>query len=84
MTLPDERYRAVIQTREFLKELMDPSKTPRLSKEIRRQATWCLRHYPDISEMKAAARYAPSVFQEQMEPVTRLLAQYEESKKEND
>lgn len=80
MTLPDERYRAVIQTREFLKELTDHLKTPRIPKRIRQQAQWCLRHYPLPYEMQHAAKSAPDVFQEKMEPVTKLFAKYEESK----
>jgi hypothetical protein len=32
--------------------------------------------------MTRAAEHAPDVFQERMEPVTRLFKQYEESKKE--
>lgn len=46
MTLPDERIAAIKNTREFLRQLLDPKKTPRIPSEIRRQAYWCLRHYP--------------------------------------
>ena len=85
MTLPDERYRAVVQTRMFLHELLNPKITPRIPKKIRQQASWCLRHYPSEWEMKRAADGAPDVFQERMEAVTRLIAQYEQSKsKENE
>ena len=80
MTLPDERYRAVIQTREFLFDLADPKKTPRLSKQIRQQAIWCLRHYPSAWDMEAASREAPEVFAKTMDPLHRLIAQYQEDK----
>ena len=64
MTLPYERKRAVLQTGEFLKDLMDPKKTPRVPKEIRKQAYRCLRHYPLTYEMERAAEQAPDVFGE--------------------
>ena len=80
MTLPDERYRAVIQTREFLFDLADPKKTPRLPKQIRQQAIWCLRHYPSAWDMEAASREAPEVFAKTMDPLHRLIAQYQEDK----
>jgi hypothetical protein len=78
MTLPDERYRAVVQTQRFLLEILT---TPRVPKAIKDQARWCLRHYPSEYDMQIAAIGAPEVFQKQMEPVTRLFKQYEESKK---
>jgi hypothetical protein len=78
MTLPDERYRAVVQTEKFLREILT---TPRVPKNIKDQARWCLRHYPSDWDMKMAAEGAPEYFQETMEPVTRLFKQYEESKK---
>jgi len=78
MTLPDERYRAVIQTEKFLREILT---TPRVPKAIKDQARWCLRHYPSHWDMQMAAEGAPDHFQETMEPVTRLFKQYEESKK---
>ena len=78
MTLPDERYRAVVQTEKFLREILT---TPRVPKNIKDQARWCLRHYPSHWDMKMAAEGAPEYFQETMEPVTRLFKQYEEGKK---
>lgn len=62
MTLPNERYRAVVQTREFLLELLDPQKTPRLPKDIRQRALWLLRHYPLDFEMDIAADRIPDFF----------------------
>lgn len=79
MTLPDERFRAVIQTEKFLREILT---TPRVPKAIKDHARWCLRHYPSHWDMKMAAEGASDYFQETMEPVTRLFKQYEESKKE--
>jgi hypothetical protein len=78
MTLPDERYRAVVKTQEFLVEILN---TPRVPKAIKDGARYCLRHYPSAWDMKQAAENCPDVFQERIEPVTRLFKQYEESKK---
>lgn len=82
MTLPDERYRAVVWTEKFLKDLCNPTKTPRVPKHIREHARSLLRHYPSTWDMNRASDGAPDVFQERMEPVTRLMKQYEESKKD--
>ena len=81
MTLPDERYRAVMMTRSFMYDLCDPKKTPGVPKTIRDQARSCLRHYPDTWEMQQAADASPHIFAEHMEAVTRLFKQYEENKK---
>jgi hypothetical protein len=80
MTLPDERYRAVIQTEKFLKELLS---TPRVPKHIKDSARSCLRHYPSTWDLDRASIGAPEVFQPQMEDVTKLFRQYEATKNEN-
>jgi hypothetical protein len=82
MTLPDERYRAVKYTYQFLCDLMDHTKTPRVPKAIREQARSCLRHYPSEWDLRQAAEGAPHVFQEQMEPVTRIFMVYKEEQEE--
>ena len=46
MTLPSERYNAILRTEKFLIELLDPSKTPRVPRYIRERVYSCLRHYP--------------------------------------
>lgn len=80
MTLPDERFRAVKQVRQFLYSLADPKAIAGIPKEIRQRARDLLRHYPDDFDLINAANLAPSVFQEQMEPVTRLFEQYQQSR----
>lgn len=82
MTLPDERYRAVIQTEKFLQALSHSSETKRIPLQIRQQARALLRHYPSQWDMQRAADGSPNVFQERMEDVTRLFKQYEQSKNE--
>ena len=81
MTLPDERYRAVVQTAKFLESLSYSSETKRVPLAVRQEARRLLRHYPNDWDMNAACQLAPHVFQERMEEVTRLFKQYEEGKK---
>ena len=78
MTLPDERYRAVMAARELLFDLTDPKVTPRIPQMIRLRAGHCLRHYPSEWELDMASRGAPDVFQKKMEPLYRMIKQYEE------
>lgn len=80
MTLPDERYRAVKMTRQFLQDLMSSEKTPRIPSFIRSQARGLLRHYPSDWDMNRAAQNTPDVFAENMEAVTRMFKQYEQGK----
>ena len=63
MTLPDERYRAVLAAEQFLQDLMDSSKTPRVPAAIRQRARAVLRHYPSKFDMDRAATAADWVFQ---------------------
>ena len=83
MTLPDERYRAVKWAERFLTELAtDRKKYPRIPLTVRREAMSILRHYPGDWDMQRAAANSPEVFQERMEPVYRIIKQYEEGKKD--
>jgi hypothetical protein len=80
MTLPDERYRAVIQARRLLEELCDPKLTPRVAGGIRDRARGALRHFPTDYDMKRAEELAPQIFEEHMEPVYRMVKQYNQDK----
>jgi hypothetical protein len=62
VTLPVERTRAVLWTRKFLFDLLDPRKTPRVPRSVRRTAASLLRHYPWTSDMIEVSRRAPDVF----------------------
>lgn len=55
MTVPVERTNAVIYTEQFLCDLLDPKKTPRVPKSIRQQASRLLRHYPSRFHMETIA-----------------------------
>ncbi len=63
MTMPDERSRAVIMTREFLLSLMHGD-IKRVPKEVKGRARSLLRHYPSKFYIDQAAKTSPSVFGE--------------------
>lgn len=71
MTLPDERYRALKQSRKLLEELCDPGKTPRVPSIIRDRARTILRHYPWDSDLDELAANSPEVL-EKNSPGDRL------------
>ena len=64
VTMPDERRNAVNITRQFLLDLLDPKKTPRVTSAVRKEAGRCLRHYPGEYYMLKASEQAPTVFGE--------------------
>lgn len=62
MTMNYERRNSVNRTRDFLYELMDPMKTPRVPKEVRDEARACLKHFPSEYDMERASEQAPEIF----------------------
>lgn len=62
MTVPSERTHAVLNTRNFLRSLLDPKQTPRVPRDIRRQASWLLKHYPAPFEMDRVGRLLPETW----------------------
>jgi len=81
MTLPDERYQAIRQARQFLIDLCDRTVTPKIPRAIRGEAYRILRHYPSDYDLERLAEKAPDVIIEKMEPVYRIIRQYEEETK---
>jgi hypothetical protein len=79
MTLPDERYRAVVQTQRFLLQILT---TPRVPKAVKDEARACLRHYPSEYDMKKVSQTSADIFAERMEDVTRMFKQYEQTQAE--
>lgn len=61
--MPDERYRAVNNVREFLRDLLDPKKTPKVPKWIRKEAYYCLKHYPSSLDIRQAKTRYDDVFE---------------------
>ncbi len=82
MTLPDERYRSVKQTAEFLQRLAG-GEYPRVPKAVRQEAYRLLRHYPNTWDLRRVAAAAPEVFQEQMEPLYRMVLQHDQQQSES-
>lgn len=81
MTLPDERYRAVVQTAKFLQSLSYSSEIKRVPLAVRQEARRLLRHYPSEYDMLKTSQTSPDIFQERIEDVTRMFKQYEESQR---
>ena len=79
MTLPDERYRAVVQTQRFLLRILT---TPRVPKAVKDEARACLRHYPSEYDMKKVSQTSADIFAERMEDVARMFKKYEEGRNE--
>jgi len=84
MTLPDERYRSLVQTKKFLMELLSPHMTPRVPKIIRQRASGLLRHWPDDYHMEIMCREMPDHFAKSLEPLTRMIMVYKEEQKEEE
>lgn len=64
MTTPDERTRAVMQTRGFLQELAWAAADSGVSEPVRKEANRLLRHYPSGSNMDLAHQALPQWFGE--------------------
>ena len=50
MSLRYEQRRALLMTRDLLRDLLHPSTRPRTVRELRERASRCLRHYPCLRE----------------------------------
>jgi hypothetical protein len=62
MTIPYERTRAILETRRFLRELVNPGDTPRVPKAVRDEALRLLRHYPGYLEIELAHKSLPHLY----------------------
>ena len=61
MTMPDERYRAILETEKFLVKLAVPSQSPGVPKYIRDAARSLLRHYPSEYYLDELSFTAPDI-----------------------
>ena len=68
MTIPIERTRAVNSTYDFLCDLLDPKKTPRVPKEVRQRAHQLLKHYPSRWDMEMVVQEGSSRFGDEKNP----------------
>lgn len=62
MTLPNEKTRAVLAAQTFLRDLLDPKKTPKVPKTIRRRAYAVLKHFPGSYDLLASAEVLPKIW----------------------
>ena len=63
MTTPEDRYRALKQSRKLLEELCDPGKTPRVPSIVRDRARSILRHYPSDYNLDQLAENNPELLE---------------------
>lgn len=73
MTLPDERYWALIKTEQFLLRLQNPQQSPRVPRYVREQAGSLLRHYPGTYYIEELARRSPTILSPEIEPLHRMI-----------
>ena len=62
MTMPFERTRAVLQTREFLQWVLSAEATSEMFMQAKREARTLLRHYPSSMDMHLAHLACPQWF----------------------
>jgi hypothetical protein len=79
MTLPDERYRALMWAKTLLEDIASPNKTKRIPKEIRQRAYSALRHFPDEYYLSMLAEARPDIIErrgEPFDPLYKLVKEY--------
>lgn len=80
MTLPDERYCAIIYAMNLCEDLLDPKKTPRVPKEVRSRARSVLRHFPDEYYLSMLAEARPDVIERRgdpYDPLYKIVKEYD-------
>lgn len=61
MTMPDERYRAMVEGLKLIEDLLIPQVTPRVPGEVRERARWIMRHHPSQQELTRLASKVPDM-----------------------
>lgn len=85
MTLPDERYRAIMFAKSLCEDLLDSSKTPRVPKDIRRRALGVLRHFPEEYYLSMLADSRPDIIERRgdpYDPLYKMVKEYELGKED--
>ncbi len=49
---PEDQMRSLVGVRDFLRRLTDTKETPRIPREVRREARAIMRHYPPEHELR--------------------------------
>lgn len=78
MTLPDERYRAIMFAKSLCEDLLYSHKTPRVPKAIRERARGVLRHFPDEYYLSMLAEARPDIIERRGEPYDPLYKMVKE------
>ena len=55
LMIDEPEYHSLKETYKFLCDLIDPAKYPRIPAKIRKNASYCLRHYPIRRDLKEIA-----------------------------
>ena len=82
MTLADERWRSLVETKKFLMTLLSPHATPKVPRVIRERARSLLRHWPDNYHLEKMTIDMPHDFAKEMEPLYRMVKQREQERNE--
>lgn len=62
MTVPFERTRSLVQTKELLQRLQDAEGTPDVPAWLREEAAALLHHYPTFAELELAHQALPETY----------------------
>jgi len=82
VTLADERWRSLVETKKFLMTLLSPHATPKVPRVIRERARSLLRHWPDDYHLEKMTIDMPHDFIKEMEPLYRMVKQREQERNE--
>lgn len=82
MTLADERWRSLVETKKFLMTLLSPHATPKVPRVIRERALALLRHWPADYHLEKMTIDMPHDFAKEMEPLYRMVKQREQERNE--
>ena len=74
MSLPEEKYRALMNARQFLIDLLYPSVYKKVPKIVRESARACLKHYPQVYELEDLRKACPEI----LGPVPRKVRKLQE------
>jgi len=80
MTLPDERYRAIMYAKSLCEDLLDSRKTPRVPRAIRERARGVLRHFPEEYYLSMLAESRPDIIErkgEAFDPLYKMVKEYD-------
>ena len=83
MTMPDERYRAILWAKNLLEDIASPIKTKRVPKEIRQRAHSALRHFPDEYYLSMLAEARPDIIERRgdpYDPLYKMVKEYDLTK----